>query len=170
MNELQKLYPVNLMDDQVIDTWCDPETGEIIDAETVAKELQDRNNTEQLQRSLISRIKVADATAKLIDDEIENLKRLKQVQENRGKSAKWFLLQIMQAHDMKKIDFGTCGATRRANPGRIEIGPDADVKDYEELKIIEKVNVNKKKLKADIEAGKSIKGVKLIKDETLIIK
>lgn len=152
-----ELYQYN----KEIDQYLDPETGEV---------LEGIGYNQDVLKSVAVKVKMSQDKQLLIKAELDRLKDLLDNEKRKEENIKSFGLLVLDHMGEKSIDFGTFKVGARNNPGRIEIDPTADVKDYTTVEMVEKIKVDKKKLKEDIEAGKEIRGVHLIKDKSLTIK
>lgn len=156
--QLQNIYNY----DQSLDGYLNSETGEVLDT-TEMRVLLNQETCADLGKQ----IRVSEGKQTLIKAEIDRLKDLLENEKKKEENLKNLALFILKELDIKKVDVGTMVISRRMNPGRLEIAPDADIAPYQYTETIEQVKTNKDQIKADLNAGKTIKGVCIIKDERI---
>lgn len=162
---MKELYPIRSEDDELISSIIDPETGEILDEEAFNK-LTSQKYSDDLKKSLINKMKTLEATQNAIDEEIANLKKLKQVQLNREASVGRFLKFIIESDG--EFDGTTCGAKIKKNPPKVEITDETQLDEYIKIELKEVKKLDKKQLKEDLKKG-PVKGAKLVQGTRLDI-
>ena len=167
MTDITSIYPINKIEDKKIETWINPETGEIIDEEIASKEINEKES-EAMQKTLINKVKIARSLQGVVTAEIENLKKLLVVQQNREKNMTKLLAVIMRSQGLTELDFETVKAKFKKNPPALIIAAGTDLSEYTKVEMIEKID--KVLIKKELKDGKKVKGCKLSQEERLEIK
>ena len=116
---MDDLYPVKKEESKQIESFIDPETGEILDMEAFNKAMMAGNYPDDLKKTLVNKIKLCAASQDMIKNEIMNMQKLLKIQANREASVMRFLKVIIDVDG--PFDFTVCGAKLRKNPPKIVI-------------------------------------------------
>lgn len=160
-----QIFQINVEDDKVISGLVDMETGEIIDEAGAEKSL--KSLPESVSRTAVAKVLNSRALQEVIKSEIERLKGLLANEEKREDNLKRLIMLGMKIKGMAKMDFGTFGAKIAKNPPRLEVGPNANLKPYTKIEMVEKVD--KMAIKADLKNGKDVDGCRLVQEERIDI-
>lgn len=165
---MQDLHKVHGQIDNFFKLKVDPETGEILNPESIMGELEALEiNRKEKQKNMILFYKNLQGEDSILDAEIERLRRLKAINENKQNNIKFMLEQSMRASNETELDFTTCKAKIKKNPPSLIIDPGADVSSYTKVEMVEKVDKNA--IKKDLNLGKEVEGCKLESKERLDI-
>lgn len=144
-----------------------PESGELND-EMLEQYVALEEKLNEKQKATIEFHKHTTSQIKIIDEEIDRLKRLKNNKESLQGRLEMLLDYGMKKRNISKVDFGTCSAKYRKNPPRVEVYDDTIIpEDYKEIREVTKID--KVKLKLDLRNGKEIEGARIVQDEKLKI-
>jgi len=160
-----QIFQINAEDDKIISGLVDMETGEIIDEAGAEKNFE--SLPESVSRTVVAKVLNSRATQALIRSEIERLKNLLVNEEKKEENLKRLVMIGMKVAGIPKMDFGTFGAKIAKNPPRLEIDPNANLKPYTKIEMVEKVD--KMAIKADLKEGKSVDGCRLVQEERIDI-
>ena len=163
-------YEVDESVTAIVDSFIHPETGELIEMELMSDEDIKALEVERKEKqcNLILHYRNLGGKAEIIQREIDRLKRLKQIVENKQEAAKYLLASSMKGHKEKEVDFDFCKAKFKKNPPKLVIAEGTDLSKYEYEETI--VKVDKKAIKKALKDGEYISGCFLDQEVRLDIK
>lgn len=124
---------------------------------------------EEKAENIAKVIRHLDATETAISNEIDRLNSRKKTIKNNAQRLKEYLQFNMETIDKRKFDTSLFKFYTRKNRQTVQL-EDGVMLPEEYYKVEEVKNINKDKLKEDLEGGKTIEGAYLHRTESLIIK
>lgn len=145
-----------------------PDTGELSE-EDIGRFNFLQNKMDGKQKSTIEFYKQLGMNNENIDKEMKRLKALKFSNRNTMDKLEFLIDFGLKKRNIRKVDFGTCSATYRKNPPRVEIIDEAKIPDlYKKEETV--IKIDKTKIKDFLKAGNELEGATLIQEEKLKIK
>jgi len=155
-----ELYKTN---DELINSYIDPETGEIIEVKTSEEQAK------ELVIALVKKIKNLEAKHAVFKAEADRLKDEASYTKSSIDSAKNFLKEVLEMNDIKKHSDGVHTVTLRKPTPSLNVLDESEIPtDY--FKETVKVSIDKKQLLNDMKDGKEVKGAKIEYKSGLLIK
>lgn len=138
--------------------------------EIVAESLSGLDETfENKVENIVKFTKNLRGQAEVIDNEVKRLQARKKSLDNKAEHLEKYLLDGMKFMERDKVQTGIFEVSIKKNPYSVNIYDDFAIEDKYLLKS-EKITVDKKKIKEDIQNGIEVKGAKLERKLVLRVK
>ena len=152
------------------------ETGEVIDGVSLSTliEMQEKTESELRNKSagIIATIKNKEIFINSIDEEIDRLNKLKKSHKTNLDNFKNYIVKNMETMDLKKVETTLGNLSLRSSTSTVILDDAIIPRDdrYFKLEVVESLKFDKTVMKNLIQAGEKIKGVELVKKNSLNIK
>ena len=152
------------------------ETGEAIDGVSLSTliEMQEKTESELRNKSagIIATIKNKEIFINSIDEEIDRLNKLKKTHKTNLDNFKNYIVKNMETMDLKKVETTLGNLSLRSSTSTVILDGAIIPRDdrYFKLEVVESLKFDKTVMKNLIQAGEKIKGVELVKKNSLNIK